>query len=344
VLTHHDLPPCNHDRQARIIEAGIANTAGRRFDCRRIPEAAVESWWEAGDGHRIRRIDWPEPEGAVRGSLLFLPGRGDSYEKYLETLHHWHERGWRVGAADWRGQGGSGRFGNDPYTGHIDDFALWVEDLARFWNLWQAAGPGPHVLIGHSMGGHLALRAVAEKRIDPAALVLVAPMLGFTKRLPLRILHRVARLMVRWRDPRRPAWRWSEKPGSKLSFRADLLTHDADRYADELWWRAKRPEISMGPGSWGWIERACQSMRALLRRGVLESVATPVLALATTHDALVGFNPIRRAVRRMPRAELARFGPEARHEILREVDPVRDKALALIDDFLARAAPASPRR
>jgi hypothetical protein len=27
-----------------------------------------------------------------------------------------------------------------------------------------------------------------------------------------------------------------------------LLTHDADRYADELWWRAARPELELGRG------------------------------------------------------------------------------------------------
>ena len=49
------------------------------------------------------------------------------------------------------------------------------------------------------------------------------------------------------------------------------------------------------------------------------------------------------AARRMVRAELLRFGSEAAHEILREVDPVRDKALRRIDDFLDRVAPAERR-
>jgi lysophospholipase len=42
----------------------------------------------------------------------------------------------------------------------------------------------------------------------------------------------------------------------------------------------------------------------------------------------------------LPHAEILWFGPEARHEILREVDPVRDRALAAIDDFLDRLVPA----
>jgi lysophospholipase len=43
---------------------------------------------------------------------------------------------------------------------------------------------------------------------------------------------------------------------------------------------------------------------------------------------------------RMPRGEVLRFGTEAHHEILREVDAVRDRALAGIDAFLDRVVPA----
>ena len=52
------------------------------FDRRAIPANATETMWEAADGWPIRRIDWERPANP-RGSLLFLPGRGDHYEKYL---------------------------------------------------------------------------------------------------------------------------------------------------------------------------------------------------------------------------------------------------------------------
>lgn len=311
---------------------------------RAIAREARESRWVARDGHAIRRIDWEPSQSVARGSLLFMPGRGDAYEKYLETLGHWHARGWRVTATDWRGQAGSGRLGIDPVTGHIDDFALWVSDLAAFWREWTLATPAPHVLVGHSMGGHLVLRALAERQVDPAALVLSAPMLGLHPRfVPPGVLHAVARLMRRLGDARRPAWKWSEKPGQPPASRIALLTGDAERYADELWWREQRPELVMGPGSWGWIAAALASIRLLNRPGALEHVATPVLILATASDRLVEFTAVERAARRLPHAELVRFGAESRHEILRETDPVRDKALAAIDGFLDRAAPAVPR-
>lgn len=294
--------------------------------------------WTAADGHAIRRIDWTVEN--PRGALLFCPGRGDFYEKYLETLDHWAAAGWQVTAIDWRGQALSGRLGADDVTGHIDDFASWIADLAHFWREWAVSAPGPHVLCGHSMGGHLALRAVVDGAARPDALVLSAPMLGFTgPPLPLAAAHGFAKLMNRIGSPMRPAWKWSEKPGEIPAGREKLLTHDDDRYADEQWWRSERPGLVMGPGSWGWVEQAYASVRGLNRPGVLEAVDVPTIAISTTNDRLVSHQAVIDAVRRMPNARLEQFGDEARHEILREIDSVRDRALNAIDGFLNETLP-----
>jgi lysophospholipase len=310
------------------------------FNRRAIPPDARESLWHAADGQAIRRIDWPGAGGGGRGAILFLPGRGDFYEKYLETLEQWHRAGWRVTAADWRGQAGSGRLGKDRLTGHIEDFAIWIDDLAGLWAGWVAATPGPHVLAAHSMGGHLVMRALIEGRVWPDAVVLSAPMIGINgPRLPLPVLHAVARLMCAIGDPTRPAWKWSEKPGELPAGRAALLTHDAERYADEQWWRDHRPELVMGPASWRWVERAYASCRLLEAPGAIERVGVPVLILSTSADRLVSHAAAVRAAQRLPKGELVAFGEEAAHEILREADPVRDQAMAAIADFLDRVAP-----
>ena len=271
-----------------------------------------------------------------------MPGRGDAYEKYLETFEHWRGRGWRVSSADWRGQAGSGRLGADAITGHVDDLAVWTGDLAALWRDWARGREGPLVLVGHSMGGHLALRATAEHALDPmpAALVLSAPMLDvLPERLPLRVKHGLAWMMRALGDPRRPAWKWSEKPGEVPQFRQALLTHDDDRYADELYWRRERPDLVMGPGSWGWVAASLASIRYLARPGVLEAIDLPVHIVATTADRLVGVQAIRRAQARLRRVDAHWFGSEAAHEILREVDAVRDEALEGIDRFLESSAP-----
>ena len=188
--------------------------ATSHFDARAIPDGGVESVWFAPEGDAVRRLDLAPVAPVSRGSMLFVPGRGDTYEKYLETFCHWRANGWHVTAIDWRGQAGSGRFGRDNLTGHVDDFTIWLRDLGAFWQMWRGTHPGPHVLVGHSMGGHLALRAVVDGYVDPAATVLSTPMLGFFAwGLPLALQHALAAAMVRIGDPRRPAWRRSRRLG-----------------------------------------------------------------------------------------------------------------------------------
>ncbi|WP_407876316.1 alpha/beta fold hydrolase [Qipengyuania nanhaisediminis] len=327
--------------QARNHESGAA-----AVNRRAIPPAAHESHWEAADGHRLRRIDWPGApdapgaENGARGSILFFPGRGDAYEKYLESLEEWHRDGWRVTASDWRGQAGSGRLGKDRVTGHVDDFLTWVDDLAFVWERWTRETPGPHILAGHSMGGHIIMRALVEGRVAPDAVVLSAPMLGMGgPPLPLPMLHAVARAMTRIGDPTRPAWKWSEKPGALPADRIDLLTHCPQRYADEQYWRDTREELVMGPASWGWVERAYASWRALEAEGALEKVHVPVLILSTTADKLVSHAANVSAARRLPKGRLVEYGKEAHHELLRETDAVRARVMRAIAAFLDEAAP-----
>ncbi len=308
----------------------------------------------AADGHVLRRIDWPSSncsgagnaEKGARGSILFMPGRGDNYEKYLESLEEWHRDGWRVTAADWRGQAGSGRLAGDAVTGHIDDFSTWTDDLAGLWRDWVAETPGPHILSGHSMGGHLIMRALVDGKLSgefaPDAVFLSAPMLGMNgPPLPLALLHGVAKLMTAIGDPLRQAWKWSEKPGELPAGRAELLTHDLDRYADEGWWRDARPELVMGPASWHWVERAYASWKVLEAPGALEAVVVPVLIVSTSSDKLVSHAANVRGAQRLPKGRLMEFGEEAHHEILREVDEVRGAVMDGIAAFLDEVAPSA---
>lgn len=306
---------------------------------RAIPSDATESMWQAADGWPIRRIDW---QGATqpRGSMLFLPGRGDHYEKYLETLAFYAALGWRVTSIDWRGQGLSGRLLEDPQVGHIDDFSTWISDLRYFWKSWKAMTPGPHVVLAHSMGGHLAMRALVEGAFDPDAVALSAPMLSIqTGGLPLWLNHAFAKLMCKIGRKDLPAWKVSEKPLSSMKVRGNILTGDKDRYEDELAWWALRPEVKLGPPSWHWIERAIASIRLLDEPGTLEAVKTPILLMATTADQLVSTPRVIKDSKRLPHSETLIFGKEAAHELLREVDAVRDQCLDRITLFMDQYAP-----
>jgi len=122
--------------------------------------------------------------------------------------------------------------------------------------------------------------------------------------------------------------------------RQGLLTHDAERYADEFFWFSERPELRLGPASWRRVERPDASTRLLRNRHNLNAVDSAILFLATSTDELVDHATIERAVHIIPHAVMKLFGEECAHEIYREVDAVRNEALRASFSFLDRVAPA----
>ena len=309
------------------------------FDRRAIPPGLSIGEWRAADGWPLRRFDWEPAGGETRGSILFQAGRGDFIEKYLEVYAHWRGQGWRVSGFDWRGQGGSGRLLADRRVGHLPSLDPLLRDFTGFAAEWLAESPAPHVLIGHSMGGHLALRLLAERGIAVDAAILVAPMLGLnTGPVPVRIARALARALCALGLTERPAWREGNRPGEAEHTRQTNLTACLDRYADELWWKGEHPELALATPSWGWLVAAFESIAGLDRPGVMEKVTTPMLILGSEHDRLVSPAAISKAAARLPNARLV-MSKQGAHELLREVDGVRLPLLAEIDRFLdAKAA------
>jgi lysophospholipase len=305
---------------------------------RSLPIGARFVEWKTKDGWPQRVFDWPQT-GQTRGSILFQTGRGDMIEKWFESLAHWHNQGWAITGFDWRGQGGSGRLLPDPTTGHIEDFRTWTADLAEFWAHWKAQMPGPRVAVGHSMGGHLVLRSLIEGGIDPDAVILSAPMLGFeTKLLPVSWVAAAVRLVAAI-SPTRKAWPSNERPTKPNVRRRSFLTHDDSRYEDELWWREQKPELVLGPPSLRWLAAAYQSTLWLAAGKRLESITLPIQLIGTDGDQLVSPAAIVDFAKHIPSAHLKMFDASVAHEILREVDDVRVAALNEIDAFLKQFAP-----
>ena len=301
------------------------------LDRRAIPAGATFTTWAAPDGWECRMLEWPADAGqAVRGSILFAGGRGDFIEKHLEAIGAWRSSGWRMTAFDWRGQGGSrGAIAG----GHLTSLDPLVDDLGALIRDWTARSPAPHVAIGHSMGGHVLLRALAERHPPLAAAVLVAPMVRINAApLPAWLAAALAAAMTAIGLGDRPAWSRPATPPPAGSARQTFLTGSAERYRDELWWWQREPGYDLGAPTWGWLNAAYRSSRMLTAQR-LGTVTAPCLFLAAERDRLVSSAAIRSAAALVPGAELTMF-PDSAHEILREADPVRERAFARIHAFL----------
>lgn len=311
--------------------------AESQYDRRAYPAGSRIHSWPAPDGWELRAFAWPSEAASPRGSILFQGGRGDIFEKYVELFGHWHSQGWTITSFDWRGQGGSGRLTERRNCGHIDDFADYIADLRAFYADWAAGTPGPHVVVAHSMGGHLMLRGLVEGAVTPDAAVLVAPMLGVHAIGGAWLGEKLARLMGGVGDDTRPAWKTNEKPYTNVS-RQKLLTHDPDRYSDEIWWKEQDPGLHTGSPSWHWLTEAFRSMRELRGDPRLRTMNVPTLMLVAEKDGLVDPKAALSLAGKLPDVRVVRFGKESAHEILREADKVRNRAIGEIDLFLQARA------
>lgn len=149
------------------------------------------------DGVRLHLREWP-CDGA-RGTVHLVHGLGEHVGRYEHIAAHLNSWGWRVVGHDQRGHGRS-----DGPRGRIPAADSLLRDLAQVIDTVRTARGGPRVMLGHSLGGLIAARFVAEGLQDrPAdwhrgvdALVLSSPALdlgmsGAQKAL-LAVLGRLA--------------------------------------------------------------------------------------------------------------------------------------------------------
>jgi alpha-beta hydrolase superfamily lysophospholipase len=127
------------------------------------------------------------PDGIAR-VLLVAHGFGEHSGRYDELGAWFAARGYAVHALDHRGHGRSG----GPRT-HVDRFGQLLDDLAAFHAIVREEHPSaPITLVGHSMGGLIALAYLAERRPVLAGAVISGPALAADRAVP-----RARRLLAR---------------------------------------------------------------------------------------------------------------------------------------------------
>ena len=131
------------------------------------------------------------PDGVPRGVLLICPGMGEHSGRYATVVDAVAPDGWAVYGLDLRGHGRSG--GTRVHVRHYADF---LADLDTFRRTVVARHPGLRpFLLGHSMGGQIALAYALDHQDDLAGLVLSAPALQAPP-VP-RAVQAVARVLAR---------------------------------------------------------------------------------------------------------------------------------------------------
>ena len=127
------------------------------------------------NGIHIRYKKWENPE--ERGAIVVVPGRGDAFGTYAETIYDLSKLGYSIYTLDHRGQGESGRILTGSQAGHVDYFSDYVADFSQFMKTVVKEKPHQKIfIVAHSMGGAISTVYVANHQASVDALILVAPM------------------------------------------------------------------------------------------------------------------------------------------------------------------------
>ena len=287
---------------------------------------------------QVRAHLWPADNQPADKRVLFLPGFTEFCEKHAHTAKRLVDLGYQVLMIDWPGQGRSGHLAKDKLAVHIDDFAQYDAALDA---ILAAAGwhDDRFLLIGHSMGGHMALRSCGRLASHIRAALLMAPMirphLG-----PARLILGLAQLLGKTPLYARGAPTQKKLPMSLARRYSSLnpLTHDPAYYDLPYQWFERAPELRRTIATVGWVRAAYQScLDTSLNKNWLKQQQVPVLALLAGQEYICSLPAAKEYLAYLPDADI-RVIDEARHEIFSETAEIQAKVWPEIEAFLTRYA------
>lgn len=291
---------------------------------------------EVEDRIRIRYGVWFSSVEKKRGSVLLLNGRSEFLEKHEETVCELVQKGHDVFSFDWRGQGLSSRMLSNRHKGFVENYADYVRDMDVFVRrIVLPRAVRPLTILSHSMGGHIAIRFLHDYPgvIDRA--ILVSPMLDIrTFPYPEWFVKGLTRFAVRFGYVQRYALGRGDY--KHLRFRNNKLTSDPKRFSDERLAIGKNPELALGGVTYGWLSATFDSINMILAPGYIEKIKTPTLIVGALKDRVVSSDLHRRIALRLENCR-AVFLSDARHEILKESDEIRQIFWNISDQFMAES-------
>ncbi|HPF22614.1 MAG TPA: alpha/beta hydrolase [Hyphomonas sp.] len=288
------------------------------------PEGAEIVWFKGSGGRNLRACIAPAlAPDQPRGTAIVCPGRTEFIEKYFEVGRELQAMGFAVVILDWPGQGLSARLLDDTKKGHIDRFETFMGALANGLEALDDRLPRPYVSLAHSMGGAIALAAIADGLVKVDAAAFCAPMWGLkSKFFGMSYLVWAMRATGRSGD-------YAVQPGPPETFESNIVTHDKKRWEMQRALVDARPELDLGPVTWGWLGASLDILATFTKPKTLKNVTVPVFVASAEEEKLVDNSAHDLVCKRLPDCEHITV-EGAMHEILMETD---DKRAEFWDGF-----------
>ena len=296
------------------------------------PAGAETSWLSVPNGS-LRVATWT-PSSAISGTVLFAHGRNEFIEKHYETIAELLDRGYRVVTFDWRGQGRSSRALANPLKGHVDSFATYQADLRVVVENYVASSPRPHIALAHSMGGHVVLRGLVERRNEWDGVIVTAPMVGLGISIPASVMRVFCAVATAAGQGTAYAPGRGDSEAFSRDFPGNVLSTSKVRFEQvaRLW--SADPRLRLGGPTIGWLKATLQSVAGLQLAPGTSTVETPVLMCLAALDTVVDNAAAQRFCSDLPNGRCHVIAG-AKHEILNEKDAVLAEFWGRVDRFLS---------
>ena len=248
--------------------------------------------------------------------IVFANGREEWIEKY-QTLPKEICLKKNIGFLTWdhRGQGGS-----SGKRSHIEDIDFYVEDGSELLNI--VVGSAPFVLIGHSMGGLIALCAVLKNRVFPRHLILLSPLLQMrNKPLNRKVAKSLASLLSLFYLGKLHCGVGSHD----CSFDNNPYTHDFDSFQ-----KIQSSPYKLPSPTFSWIRAIFKAIDYISSEKNISHANIPIDIFTAQNETIVEKNGAKEWATKACKLEKKISLKEmkgARHELLKESPKIKDLLL-----------------
>ena len=285
------------------------------------------------DNFKIRYATWSKGK---LGTIFFFNGRTEYIEKYSETISKFLKRDFSLVSLDWRSQGLSQRYFGRRDIGHINDFKEYQIDLKTLLDEPEIENlPKPFILVSHSMGGTIGLRALLGKNHPFSAAIFSAPAWG-AKIFENAVLNLIKGLAPVIKNPgiaKIKLYPGGKKPYVLLSSaKENSLTSDEKQFKRLQQIVRSEPKLLVGPPTVGWGLAAAQELEKLTKA---KPPNIPILIFMSSEETVVDNEAIKRFAEKSVSSKLVEIN-KARHEVFLEAPKIQQTVWNHIDDFLLK--------
>jgi len=329
-MTDQHTSPAQTPGQINADDAPRLTRHGNDLVSAEFLDQARLEYFRCSDGERLRTAYWAAADAPARGTVMILAGFAEFIEKYFETARDLNHLGFAVLCFDWRGQGLSTRAQPDR-RGWVASYEVMMQDVLELVAHHNSlATPAPLIALGHSMGGNVCLRLLQEHDDLFAAAAVTSPMLGL-KGIPTWLLGSITHTGSRVGMDERYA------PGAKdndpFGPHIPLCADDARIQVWRNYLRTDPMLITHGV-TWRWAREAATSMSQVNQPENISRITTPVLIANAMRDSLVDPVPTQKFTQACTSAVALELD-EAEHEVLQELDAIRNEFFLAFDSFVA---------